>query len=68
MYNWNTTDNSQSIVVFDDITKVVTVTDGNGCTATAEKTLTINSNPVASINGDDSVCDGGSVTLSLIHI
>ncbi|MBK8080367.1 MAG: hypothetical protein IPK25_08845 [Saprospiraceae bacterium] len=64
LYNWNTTDNSQSIVVFDDITKVVTVTDGNGCTATAEKTLTINSNPVASINGDDSVCDGGSVTFT----
>ncbi|MBK8080368.1 MAG: hypothetical protein IPK25_08850 [Saprospiraceae bacterium] len=42
----------------------VTVTDANGCSDTVEKTLTVHSNPTASISGDNSVCDGGSVTFT----
>src|SRR5690606_8217157 len=63
-YEWSTGDNTTSITVSDGTPVVVTVTDANGCTAEATKTLTINSTPTASISGDDSVCQGGSVTFT----
>ncbi|MBK8622710.1 MAG: hypothetical protein IPN79_13385 [Saprospiraceae bacterium] len=63
-YSWSTGDNTPSISVSNNTPIVVTVTDANNCTATAEKTLTINPNPTASITGDDEVCDGGSVTFT----
>ena len=63
-YIWSSGQNTQSITVSNNITRVVTVTDANGCKATAEKTLIINANPTASISGDNSVCQGGSVTFT----
>src|SRR5690606_28431787 len=63
-YEWSTGDNTTSITVNDGTPVVVTVTDANGCTDAATKTLTINNAPTASISGDDSVCDGGSVTFT----
>ncbi|MBK6364325.1 MAG: hypothetical protein IPF52_12855 [Saprospiraceae bacterium] len=63
-YIWSSGQNTQSITVSNTITRVVTVTDANGCKATAEKTLIIYSNPTASISGNNSVCNGGSVTFT----
>ena len=63
-YLWSTTETTQSIAVSSATPVRVTVTDANGCTATAEKTLIIYSNPTASISGNNSVCDGGSVTFT----
>jgi hypothetical protein len=63
-YLWSTGLTTPSISVSTNTPIVVTVTDANNCTATAEKTLTINTNPTASITGDDEVCQGGSVTFT----
>src|SRR5690606_16116113 len=49
-----------SITVSNASTVIVTVTDANGCTATAEKTLNNYPNPTASISGAEDICSGGS--------
>jgi len=43
---------------------IVTVTDGNGCTASASKTVTVNSIPVATISPATATICSGSVTLT----
>ncbi|MEN9302542.1 MAG: hypothetical protein RL264_971, partial [Bacteroidota bacterium] len=54
-------------------TYTVTVTNANGCTATANRTLTVNALPTASIaftetsgttNNDGTICNGASATLT----
>ncbi|MEI8053644.1 MAG: T9SS type A sorting domain-containing protein, partial [Bacteroidota bacterium] len=47
-------------------TNTVTVTDGNGCYASASETLTVNPLPVVAITADGptTFCEGGSVTLT----
>ncbi len=42
----------------------VTVTDDNGCTGTASKTLTVHENPTASISGTTTICVSGNVTIT----
>jgi hypothetical protein len=63
-YLWNSVTPGATIVVSDNTPQVVLVTDANGCTATAEKTLTINPEPIASISGDDEICDGNTATFT----
>ncbi|MGC9331781.1 MAG: gliding motility-associated C-terminal domain-containing protein [Bacteroidales bacterium] len=41
----------------------VVVSDGNGCTATDNMTVTVNSNPVADAGSNESICDGNNVTI-----
>jgi len=43
----------------------VTVTDGNGCTAVATKSVTINPLPTATITGTMTVCEGSTNTVSV---
>jgi gliding motility-associated-like protein len=57
-YLWNTTETSASITVNLASDYIVTVTDLNGCTATASRTLTVNPLPIASIVGDNEICFG----------
>lgn len=64
-YIWNTGSTLSSITVSPDFstTYVVTITDTNGCTASASKFVLVNELPDASINGPDDVCIGSSATL-----
>lgn len=58
-YVWNTGATGQSITVGSSGAYYVTVTDGNGCTATsAAVNVTVNSMPSASISGGGSLCAG----------
>ncbi|MBK9718751.1 MAG: hypothetical protein IPO85_14790, partial [Saprospiraceae bacterium] len=50
-YLWSTTATTQSINVSTAGTYSVTVTDANGCTGTASRTLTVDPNPVVTITG-----------------
>ena len=45
-------------------TYTVTVTGAGNCTAAASQTISVQSAPTATINGQASVCSGGSVTLT----
>jgi uncharacterized repeat protein (TIGR01451 family) len=47
-----------------DATYSVTVTNSNGCTATASRAVTVNPLPTASITGTSVICNGGSTTLT----
>jgi hypothetical protein len=44
-------------------TYMVTVTNIAGCTATASKSVTVNTSPTPVINGITSLCSGGSIFL-----
>jgi hypothetical protein len=64
-YLWSTGATSSSINVNTAQTYIVTVTNANGCTATASRLLTVNANPTASPNfSQNPICLGGSTTLS----
>ena len=41
----------------------VVVTDGNGCTNTAQVTITVNPLPTAQASGDSLICNGSSISL-----
>ncbi|MGV3596050.1 MAG: hypothetical protein ACO1NK_12430, partial [Sediminibacterium sp.] len=64
-YSWNTGATSQAIQVGSTGAYYVTVTDGNGCSATsAAVNVTVNSLPTASISGGGNLCqNGGSATV-----
>ncbi|MBK7939880.1 MAG: hypothetical protein IPJ82_23595 [Lewinellaceae bacterium] len=66
-YAWSNSGGSSQTATFSNIvattTYTVQVTDGNGCTAIASHTVTVNALPTPSISGPASVCSGGSVTL-----
>jgi gliding motility-associated-like protein len=65
-YSWNTTATTTSITVSPAATATYTVTGTavNGCTGATTITVTVNTIPVASITGNDSICEGQSVMLS----
>ncbi|MFN3939386.1 MAG: hypothetical protein ACK4IY_02285, partial [Chitinophagales bacterium] len=63
-YVWNTGETSQSIVVCAGGVYTVTITDANGCSSTCEVEVTVNPNPVCSIEGELSFCEGACTTLS----
>ncbi len=57
-YLWDTNETTSFITVSAAREYIVTVTDVNGCTATASRTLTVNPLPIASITGDNEICAG----------
>jgi hypothetical protein len=66
-YLWSTGATTSSIIASSSGDYTVTVTNGNGCTATsAPATVTVNSLPAAAITagGPTTFCPGGSVTLT----
>lgn len=65
-YTWNTNANTASITDSPASTTTYTVngTDANGCSNSAVQSVTVNSLPVVSITGANSVCDGTSANLS----
>jgi hypothetical protein len=42
----------------------VTVTDGNGCTSSCSRTLTVNALPIPTAGSNSSVCQGSTLTLT----
>ena len=64
-YEWNNGETTAAIDVQPNVTTdySVTVTGANGCTSTAQVTLTVNENPTANAGIDQSVCEGGSANL-----
>ena len=62
-YQWSTDEVTQSIQVDQPGTYSVIITNNAGCFATAEVTVTTQSDPTPIIFGDLSFCDGGSSTL-----
>ena len=61
-YAWSSGEMTQTIdATAGDYT--VTVTDGNGCTGTTSAAVTENANPMPSITGDLTYCEGGNTTL-----
>ncbi len=64
-YLWSTGATGSSININTAQTYNVTVTNANGCTATASRGLTVNANPTASpAFAQNPICLGGSTTLS----
>jgi hypothetical protein len=66
-YLWSTGATTQAITASASGNYSVTVTNGNGCSATSSPTVvTANANPVASVTagGPTTFCAGGSVTLT----
>ncbi|HMR90141.1 MAG TPA: hypothetical protein PKD51_18395, partial [Saprospiraceae bacterium] len=65
-YEWSTGAVTSSIMVNPGLntTYTVTVTDVNGCTATASRMASVMSLPDVNINGEDQICEGSSVLLT----
>lgn len=63
-YSWSNNSTSNRITVFTDGVYTVTVTDGNNCSNSTSKTLTINELPTVTINGRTPFCQGGTTTLT----
>ena len=65
-YNWNTGETSPSVSVMTGGEHTVTVSDTNGCTATASSNVTVRPLPTVNISGNTSLCAGenGQLTAS----
>ncbi|HNF32453.1 MAG TPA: choice-of-anchor L domain-containing protein [Bacteroidia bacterium] len=63
-YQWSNGATTSNITVNTASTFTVTVTDANGCTGSKSATTTINANPVPSITGNNSICQGQSSTIN----
>ncbi|MFM2038009.1 MAG: hypothetical protein RL432_948 [Bacteroidota bacterium] len=64
-YTWNNgVSNGVSFTPNNTQTYTVTGTDGNGCTNTAQTTVTVNALPMVGASTNQTVCAGTSVTLS----
>lgn len=61
-YSWSSSENTQAITVSSSAIYAVTITDVNGCTATDEVDVAINTLPTVDLGADVEQC-GGSVTL-----
>lgn len=64
-YIWNTGSTQPQITVSTAGTYILTVTDDNGCVASASRTVTTDPLPVFSISGNDFFCSGASTALSV---
>jgi large repetitive protein len=64
LYNWNTGVATQTYNATAAGTFTVTVTDANGCTQSATKTVTQSANIIPTISGTTAICSGASTTLS----
>lgn len=65
-YNWNTGQTTPNIAVNPTITTTYTVvgTSTDGCIDSTQFTVTVTPLPIASINGNSSVCDGEIINLT----
>jgi gliding motility-associated-like protein len=63
-YQWNTGASGASINVSTANTFTVTVTDANGCTGTTSQTTVVNLNPVPSITGTNTICQGANTSFN----
>ena len=64
-YTWNPGGQNTSNITTGTGTYTVTVTDSNGCTGTSPAVTVTNSDPQATILGNDTVCPGDFTTLSV---
>jgi len=64
-YEWSNAETTTAIVVTPANTTVygLTVTNSNGCSATDEATITVNTNPTAFVQGDLNACSTAGTTL-----
>ncbi len=63
-YLWSTGATTQTVVVTGTATYAVTVTDGNGCTASTSQPVTAWALPTPVITGVAAICQGNQTTLS----
>ena len=63
-YVWSNTSTGNSITVNQSGVYTVTATNAEGCSATANVTVTVNPLPNVSISGNNSFCQGDNVTLT----
>ncbi|GAB5553520.1 MAG: hypothetical protein Sapg2KO_31110 [Saprospiraceae bacterium] len=64
-YEWSNGSDSLSTIGRVDGIYTVTVTDGNGCQASASRNLRVNSNPKPEIQGTLNICEGEISTLTV---
>ena len=67
-YSWSDGRVSQTLSISNPGTYSVTVTDQNGCTGEASKTVQLQTVTPISITGDTEICEGESTTLSVVPI
>ncbi len=63
-FSWNTGETTPTISVISGGERVVTVSDSNGCTATASVNVTVHPLPNVAISGNTTLCAGASNTLT----
>ena len=63
-YAWNNGGTSSSINIAQSGVYTVTATSAEGCSATANVTVTVNPLPNVSISGNTTICEGNSTTLT----
>ena len=65
-YNWSDGESTESIIIYNGGNYCVTVTDANGCTASACSDVIANPvpNPSVTASGATTFCDGGSVVIT----
>jgi hypothetical protein len=61
-YLWSTGETTQCITINTAGTYTVTITDANGCSSSCSQGV-IQSNPICSITGNPSICEGGTTEL-----
>src|SRR5690554_592166 len=61
-YEWSTNETTQTITVNSAGTYTVTVTDGD-CSTTASVEVTVQDLPTVDLGGDETICEGESITL-----
>lgn len=64
MYNWSTTESTQSIVANTTGTYSLTVTDSMGCQNSTNIFVDVNDLPIVDAGADQTVCPGEDVTVS----
>ena len=65
LYSWSNATSMQTITVFTAGTFTVTVTDGNGCTGTAEEVVSENTVTIPTISGGLTFCQGDNTILDV---